>query len=496
MHTFMMKIVSRTDLIKYSSLRAFILLCFFSFLVSCEKDEEMQAVVGDSSELVTVTIAPYFLEEEVISDDGKTRSSSMLDPGIENSIFDIWVIQYADGGVILKSEHYRNDPNELGVLEVKPFNVQLYRRTNTTICLVANLQPGQLNSTYPWAGSLNGFKRMMLDLNLNDTPNNPSVGHIDRIRMFGYFVGDITAETTSLNVTLGRMISRVALNITNNGRTNLTNTRVEVKNVPQKIPFFPTGDPLPVTSVSTPAERDEYFTSYSENIGNLNVGQTVTRYYYMGENLNPQESEATTVVITGMAEGSQRSSTVVLGGDSPGVNGRDLSLARNYGYVFGIKLKVPLKIYTDLPKNPAWSVARSSGITNNINYLVDGNTTNTRYTTLSASTNTYFVIDMKEQKTFNYLKFLYNGTSNNYRVSRVVISGSNSSNAVPGDEEFTVLETVDIPLTPNATGTPLLAQLANTYNYRFVKIQFSAYPNATTAKRIVEFYLGETKLEY
>lgn len=491
----MKKILFRSELIRYSNLRNFILLFVFSFLASCEKMEEIETAVDETSELITVKIAPSFSKEEVIGDDNKTRSPSMLDPGIENPIFDIWVIQYADGGVILKSEHYRNQPGELGLLEVKPFDVQLYRRNNTTICLVANLQPEQPNSTYPWAGSLNGFKRMMLDLDLNDTPNSPEVGLIDQIRMFGYFVGDITTETTSLSVTLGRMISRVALNVTNNGRVNLTNARIEVRNVPKKIPFFPTGEPLPVTASSTPTERAEYFTSYTENIGNLNMNQTITRYYYMGENISPQQSEATTVVITGTAEGTERSSTVVLGGDNPGIENRDFSIARNYGYVFGIKLKVPLKRYNDIPKSPAWSIAGNSGVTNNVGRLVDGNTTNNSYATLTASNNTYFIIDMKEQKTFDYIKFLYNGTNNNYRVTRIVVSGSNSSNANPGNDEFTVLETVDVPLTPNVTGTPVIANLANTYNYRFVKIQFSNYTSAT-AKRIVEVYLGKTALEY
>lgn len=484
----MKKIIFRSELIRYSYLRNFILLFVFSFLASCEKMEEMETSVDETSELITVKIAPSFSKEEVIGDDNKTRSPSMLDPGIENPIFDIWVIQYADGGVILKSEHYRNQPGELGLLEVKPFDVQLYRRNNTTICLVANLQPEQPNSTYPWAGSLNGFKRMMLDLNLNDTPNNPEVGLIDQIRMFGYFVGDITTETTSLSVTLGRMISRVALNVTNNGRANLTNARIEVRNVAKKIPFFPTNEPLPITASSTPTERAEYFTSYTENIGNLNMNQTITRYYYMGENISPQQSEATTVVITGTAEGTERSSTVVLGGDSPGIESRDLSIARNYGYVFGIKLKVPLKKYNDFPKSPAWSIAGNSGVTNP-GRLVDGNTN--AYAALTANTNTYFIIDMKEQKTFDYIKFLYNGTSNNYRVTRIVVSGSNSSNANPGNDEFTVLETVNVPTTQNPT-----IELANTYNYRFVKIQFSGMSNYTTQKRIVEVYLGKTALEY
>lgn len=484
----MKKIIFRSELIRYSYLRNFILLFVFSFLASCEKMEEMETSVDETSELITVKIAPSFSKEEVIGDDNKTRSPSMLDPGIENPIFDIWVIQYADGGVILKSEHYRNQPGELGLLEVKPFDVQLYRRNNTTICLVANLQPEQPNSTYPWAGSLNGFKRMMLDLNLNDTPNNPEVGLIDQIRMFGYFVGDITTETTSLSVTLGRMISRVALNVTNNGRANLTNARIEVRNVAKKIPFFPTNEPLPITASSTPTERAEYFTSYTENIGNLNMNQTITRYYYMGENISPQQSEATTVVITGTAEGTERSSTVVLGGDSPGIESRDLSIARNYGYVFGIKLKVPLKKYNDFPKSPAWSIAGNSGVTNP-GRLVDGNTN--AYAALTANTNTYFIIDMKEQKTFDYIKFLYNGTSNNYRVTRIVVSGSNSNNANPGNDEFTVLETVDVPTTQNPT-----IELANTYNYRFVKIQFSGMSNYTTPKRIVEVYLGKTILEY
>lgn len=468
----------------------FFLWALFPFLASCEKEEVGSA--APSSHLVTVMLNPSFSDEVAIDGNTLTRSGSMLDPGIENPIFDIWVIQYADGGVILKSEHLRATPDVLGALKIEPFPVELYARANTTVCLVANLQPGQPAATYPWAGSLNGFKRMMLDLDLN----NPSldVGHIGQIRMFGYYFGDIATSTYNLNVTLGRMISRVALNIRNTGRFNLTNVDVEVTNVPRKIPFFPTGDPLPVTAASTQAERDEYFTTYRENIGNLNVGASQMRYYYMGENINPQQTEATTVKITGTAEGVRRSTTVVLGGDSPGAENRNLTLARNYGYVFGIKLMAPRNVYTDLAKNPAWSVPRNNGVSN-AGRLVDGTTTNTSYATLVGNTNTYFVLDMKEQKTFNYIKFLYNGNNLNYRVAGVVVSGSNSTSTNPSDDEFTVLETVSVSTDPRVLRTPVIAELANTYNYRFVKIQFSALPN-NADKRIVEFYLGEKTLEY
>lgn len=465
-------------------------LMLISLLASCEKEEVVSA--APSSDLVTVMLNPSFSEEVVINGNTQTRSGSMLDPGIENPIFDIWVIQYADGGVILKSEHLRAAPGVLGALKIEPFPVELYARANTTVCLVANLQPGQPDATYPWAGSLNGFKRMMLDLDLNNS--SLDVGHIGEIRMFGYYFGDIATSTYNLNVTLGRMISRVALDIRNTGRFNLTNVDVEITNVPRRIPFFPTGDPLPVTAASTPAERDEYFTTYRENIGNLNVGASQMRYYYMGENINPQETEATTVKITGTAEGVRRSTTVVLGGDSPGAANRNLTLARNYGYVFGIKLMAPRNVYTDLPKNPAWSVPRNNGVTN-AGRLVDGTTTNTSYATLGGNTNTYFVIDMKEQKTFNYIKFLYNGNSLNYRVSGVVVSGSNSTNTNPADDEFTVLETVSVSTDPRVTRTPVIAELTDTYNYRFVKIQFSALPN-NADKRIVEFYLGNKTIEY
>ena len=259
--------------------------------------------------------------------EAETRADQPMIPANENPIYGLWVLQFDTEGIIIgKPEYYPCD--EAG--ELSTTLSPSLRAGRSTVCVVANLEPDfEFKVDGRNVDNLTTFRSMLIDAPLitETGADQENIGHLkDRsMYMYGYFQGGIE-ERQPLNILLGRLFLRVNLVLKNSTGAALGDMTVTIDNVPAKtrIPFM-----------EEPLGGDAY-TTYTETItGGLAADASITRYYYIPENIRPAEAKATKVTIT--ANG--KSASVTLGNDSPDITtNRDYTLSRNNIYTFNLNL--------------------------------------------------------------------------------------------------------------------------------------------------------------
>lgn len=260
--------------------------------------------------------------------EAETRADQPMIPANENPIYGLWVLQFDTEGIIIgKPEYYPCD--EAG--ELSTTLSPSLRTGQSTVCVVANLGPDfEFKVDDRNVDNFSTFRSMLIDAPLitEAGADQQNIGHLkDRsMYMYGYFQGGIE-ERQPLNILLGRLFLRVNLVLENSTGAALGDMTVTIDNVPAKtrIPF-----------IEEPLGGDVY-TTYTETInGGLAADASITRYYYMPENIRPAEAKATKVTIT--ANG--KSASVTLGNDSPDITtNRDYTLSRNNIYTFNLNLR-------------------------------------------------------------------------------------------------------------------------------------------------------------
>lgn len=284
----------------------------------CQKEEYVSMVGRSVKVMLNLSAAKV-----------ESRAAQPMIPANENPIYDLWVLQFDGEGIIVDKPQYHpcSDAGELFTTLTPEL-----RSGESTVCVIANLGPDfEFKVGGRDVDNLTAFRTMLIDAPLVEKNESglENVGHLTskNMYMYGYFQGAVT-EGQSLNIMLGRLFLRVNLVLKNNTGTVFDKITVKIDNVPTKthIPF-----------VNEPLEGD-IFTSYEETIvlpnGGLGIGESMTRYYYMPENIRPSPEKATTVTIS--ANG--RTASVALGNDVPGVTDRDYTLSRNNIYTFNLKL--------------------------------------------------------------------------------------------------------------------------------------------------------------
>lgn len=321
-----------------------ILLACSTLSVSCGT-EEWDTTRYAGSETIKVTL-------NVTASDmgycGATKAGSPHDPLIENTIHDFFVIQYSSRGVLLgEPKKYPSEGtfNKTTVRET----IELVDDPESTICFLANW-----NAEVPsWPDNLTEYKSMMGVVDLVD----------NRLPMYGiYDGGNITGDMT-MNVALGRMMTRVNVTVTNNTGLTMTKLTVALTQAPRYATLYPTVDYIPMTDSDGDGTvdenedgiqrtlRDEKITTTWDSNGVpldpvLNDGESVTFYYYMAPNLYEEWhthlwTEATLVQFPDKIY-TDYTADLELGNDSPSVTeNRDFRLYPNNNYTFNIKLKLP-----------------------------------------------------------------------------------------------------------------------------------------------------------
>lgn len=280
---------------------AYILL--FLAVMACQEKPELPQ--NDQDPVLTTVRINIEAAEEF------TKANVPLIPDVENFIYDIWVIQFSERGVLYTGvdKFYRTngeDGARFLTLEAEVMSGK------STICLLANLNKmntlklgdgtykvmefcdvSALKASLP--DNILQFKNTLLDLgtflHYVNTNSKPVA-----IPMFGYWEGSIgggnpTLGENNLNVTLGRMLCRVNLTIENKSGNRLT--ELKFTNASNKAYYFP--------QISSPElPYDAYCTNPDANTFVLNIasGNAATIYFYWAPNFCYGEGKATKMTFT------------------------------------------------------------------------------------------------------------------------------------------------------------------------------------------------------
>lgn len=313
--------MKRRPLIIYGLFTAVLLLLGTA---SCSKESENKFTPEPQSTTVLLNLVPEMTADMEMPE---TMATTPLFPDAENLIRDIWVIQYDAQGVIraLYTKHYRE--TAIPMRELQSFPIELAILPGCTICFVANLNPGQTELASPWANTLIGFKDQYKEIAYRSGTDVEGLPDAQGLYMFGYYEGDITSSTPSLNVTLGRMLSCLNLVVENATGVALTDVKVTVENAVRRAYYY--------VRTENPTLADADYTSFTDMPGTLGIGQTTSLFYYVAPNLSPAPGKETTVTVQARKNGSLVSTTpVALGGTAD-----DHTINRNGNYTITLSLR-------------------------------------------------------------------------------------------------------------------------------------------------------------
>lgn len=304
---------------------AAILLC----TTACTDDVTDATALPEVEKSVTVRLN---IESSELTGQVDTRASSPLQPEEENLIWDIWVFQYDKQGVIRNrfTRRYRETDN--GVRQIADFPVELAQLDDCTVCLAVNLYPQKTGDDVPaapWKSTWLDFKGQSHSITYQATSGSTAgLPNGKSLYMFGYYQGDIKVATTNLNVTLGRMLSRVNLVLENQTGADLSNINVQIDNVVNRAYYYP--------REVAPVLTDTDYTSFDEATGQtLASGASTTLYYYVAPNINPAPGKETTATVSATKNGTSVTSDAI----SLGTSADEPTIHRNNSYTITFRLK-------------------------------------------------------------------------------------------------------------------------------------------------------------
>ena len=284
---------------------------------------------------ISILLAVCACEEVAVDNDLKTvqvsfslsgapqmKADSPLIPDVENLIYDVWILQYNDKGLLIDAGTSHERKTNSGAL-VATVTATLAVLDNCTICVLANLDRGKHDAVRTWPQTLTEFKTSaeILAEDIRDdimAANNSTLGDMP---MFGYWEGNIENNKDNIQVSLGRMLTRINLVI--NNKTGAAHTATSITNMAIKGYAFPDVKHAPLPD-------DAYETlEINQSIG---AGSTKEFYFYTAPNFTDGESRATKLNFSS-------GKSVILSNGAPGINNRDYNLYHNSNYTFTINIE-------------------------------------------------------------------------------------------------------------------------------------------------------------
>lgn len=288
------------------------------FLASCNTNEDLLSIPETVAIEETVTVQ---INSQIPDISVETRSSDPLDVAIENPMYSLWLLHYSSEGALINNDTERilNQTDDQGLLSYS-FSKNLTLQNNETtgtICLIANIGsslPTNLGNT------LESLRKATIDLPIQ------SNGLPSKMYMFGYYQGELRRSNQAINISMGRMLSRLDVILTNNTGKILQNVSVSIENASIKSHYFP-----------TEVANDRYYSTINHD-SSFNLARKTTKncYFFTGENINPVKDKVTTLVVKVSSGTTYR---IPLSGNKPDENNDNYSIYRNNFYTFNINLK-------------------------------------------------------------------------------------------------------------------------------------------------------------
>lgn len=265
-----------------------------------------------------------------------TRAAASLFPEVENWIFDIYYCQYAADGPSLMSGHIRKNVAVTDGTLTATEQITLRTASNSTVVFAANFVPmganygdnpnwGETTITFGGVNNLGDLKNVKFDMSKRLAKAQD--GTLKHMPMTGYWVGDVTGAaggtgSKPATVTMGRLISKICVNITNNTAAAITS--VKINNAAKNAYLFPQAE----NNLLVAAD----YTTFTDNV-NIAVGETGTLYFYTAPNYCQKNGNVTSFTFTNAAG---KKATQIVGSD---MEVGDFNLYMNTIYTFHFTLK-------------------------------------------------------------------------------------------------------------------------------------------------------------
>lgn len=291
-----------------------------------------------------------------------SRASDPMTPEMENSLKTLAILQFDSEGSLRrelgtadKPFKYINLVNETTPNGVLTYNITLasnefYHGENCVICIMANVpeeevmkvvftdQENKVNT------NLKTFRTEKITIPyVTDSSADDSyglqIGHVKRIYMFGEYTGDVTSETQQLNIGLGRMISRLEIEIKSDVDVKEGyGLYLGIKNLEKEVYFYH-GETSPDNLFTEAVPFNILAKGVSGETVDLSKGVKI--FFYVAPRManNPKDATSLNFWYTNTEPDSNNPDyTLPLGNHKPGSEVGDYSLNRNTYYMFYVNL--------------------------------------------------------------------------------------------------------------------------------------------------------------
>lgn len=259
----------------------FVLTALFGLLaaVSC-----VDAYLETGEDLVPVSLSVTSLE---------TKAGAQLTPRTENTMRDLWILQYNSDNEICLKIPVDLEADELSTT-VKGLSL---RPGRSTLVVIANFLELEPDVQYPWPGALEALYSTPIDIGLDLDGDGP-----EHLVMVGTRAVDVKA-----GMDIGMMLSRVCCKLTlvvHQDGDAFSDLSLQVVNAAR---------PFTIHSSKDALEEEDLMDYAAETIsGTVPSGRAnaVTRYYYFCENLSSDPDMQTMVRVSAKRNGTRRSMLV------------------------------------------------------------------------------------------------------------------------------------------------------------------------------------------
>lgn len=251
---------------------------------------------------------------QLVLDAPASKAENPLDPGVENTIKNFWLLQYAEDGRLAKAEYKPLDYPALTI----DYSTEFGKAGRYTLVVIANM--GEVVTTDPEWPSSSEFKwgshggGSLYDLQHKLFNYSLGTQSIDHLYMSGITEIEVGAgDKSPVNIMLSRLASKFRITLDSASSDTYSNVRLQLLNCPTVLSLFPDEldlsgslfdmDPEVVCPVGT------YLNSKS------------SFYYYANENLSSDPSMQTRIKV--LAEKNGTPVSTVLPVSSHGITFRN-----------------------------------------------------------------------------------------------------------------------------------------------------------------------------
>lgn len=268
-----------------------IILCAL-LILSCSRTDIEYPETGHVTKSFFISTSEMLMEGPGNMDGLETKATTPLDPSVENTIKNLWVLQYDSDGILVYQHYF---PQTNPVLSVQLQEVELIEGNDCTIVIIANM--GGINGSDPdwpsddsfkWAehkgGNLHALRSKILAYSMKNLIP-------EHLIMTGIAQIDVDDDDAYITVMLARLACKFKVSIKSNTENYYKNVSIKMVNCPSQIYFFP----QEIDGINMEDYDQQTVCGESEYLG---TDKYLNFWFYANENLDSESDRQTALCIT------------------------------------------------------------------------------------------------------------------------------------------------------------------------------------------------------